>query len=129
MTWSLDFLEKSGWEGIGWGLWYMLLRAETGNGDGLLAIGNGGFKGLPDDERTVEIGYSVLEDYQRRGLAPEAVKAWIEWAAKYGAVQRVIAHTLTDLTPSIRVMEKCGFEGPFDGPEDGVIRYDLVLKD
>ena len=41
-------------------------------------------------------------------------------------VERVTAHTLPSLVPSIGVLEKCGFvfEGP--GSEEGAIRYALT---
>lgn len=43
----------------------------------------------------------------------------------------VIAHTLPDLRPSIRVMEKCGFVFAGHGPlEDGIetVRYELTRQ-
>ena len=71
----------------------------------LEAIGNGGFKGRPDADGSVEVGYSVMENYQRNGFAPEAVEALVDWAFGYREVQRVIAQTLPELRPSIRVLE------------------------
>ena len=50
-------------------------------------IGPGG----PDATGTVEIGYSVLEEYQRRGYASEAVEALVAWAFLRPGVRRVAA--------------------------------------
>jgi len=73
----------------------------------------------------VEIGYSILEDHQNRGLAPEAVGELIDWAFSHENVHRIIAQTLPDLRPSIRVLEKRGFAFVGDGLEDGAILYQL----
>lgn len=91
--------------------------------DELAAAGNGGFKGPPDDDGIAELGYSVMPAHQRQGLATEAVEMLMGWANADGRVKGFIAHTLTGLAPSIRVLEKCGFSGPYPGPEEGVIRF------
>ena len=121
----LRFLEEDP-SAAGWGLWYFLLSDENGS---LTAIGNGGFKGRPAPNGDVEIGYSVLESHQEYGLATEAVTALIDWALQQKAVKRIVAHTLPDLAPSIRVLEKCGFGFAGAGPEVGVIRYELPQAD
>jgi ribosomal-protein-alanine N-acetyltransferase len=93
-------------------------------------LGSAGFKGIPDNG-LVEIGYSMLEEHQRNGYCTEAVHALIGWAFRYPDVNKVIAHTLPDLLPSIRVMEKCGLVFVGNGPvEDGMqtIRYELTRE-
>lgn len=124
MNYYLDMLEEGGEEVTGWGLWFFLLKTS----DGLVAAGNGGFKGLPGEDGIAEIGYSICLAQQRQGLATEAITALLRWAGRDACVKGFIAHTLTGLTPSIRVLEKCGFSGPFPcsghGPEEGVIRYE-----
>lgn len=125
MAYYMDMLEKGGAEAVGWGLWFFLLKTDQG----LAAAGNGGFKGPPDDAGVAELGYAVMPAQQRSGLATEAVTALMGWARGDGRVKGFIAHTLTGLTPSIRVLEKCGFAGPFPGPEDGVIRYERNCGD
>ena len=87
----------------GWGLWYVLQRGAN------LLIGSAGFKGRPAADGRVEIGYSILAPWQGRGYATEAVQALIGWAFADRRVGRVVAETSSDLTPSIRVLEKCGF--------------------
>lgn len=110
-----------------WGQWYIVLKGGDGASSGRVAIGNGGFKGEPDEEGRVEIGYSILEPYQGKGYCTEAMRALVEHAARDPRVRRVIAETLPELTASIRVMEKLGME-PIEGAsEEGVLRYALVL--
>jgi RimJ/RimL family protein N-acetyltransferase len=85
-------------------------------------IGSVGYKG-PPSEGCVEIGYSVLPAWQRRGLATEASRALIEAAWDSGA-HTVIAHTYEHLTPSIRVLQKLGFRHAPAG-EPGLLEFRL----
>ncbi len=105
-----------------WTMWYFLLRR---SGERALAIGKGGFTGAPAPDGTCEVGYSVAESHQRRGYATEATNGLVGHAFEDPRVSRVIAHTLPDLTPSIRVLEKCGFVFVGDGEEAGTIRFEL----
>lgn len=71
-------------------------------------VGLGGFKSIPDDRRTVEIGYSVAPSYQNRGVATTAVKQLIEIAIASNLVNCICAHTLAESNASTRVLKKCG---------------------
>jgi RimJ/RimL family protein N-acetyltransferase len=71
----------------------------------------------------VEIGYSVVPSWQRRGVATEACKALIEGAWGRGA-RAVVAHTLPELEPSIGVLRKLGFSRAAS-QEPGVIAFEL----
>ena len=106
---------------VGWAAWYIL---RCGEGGRKTAVGTCGFKGGPDGDGTVETGYSILVEHQRRGYAPEAVAALVDWAFGDPGVSRVIAHTFPDLGPSIRVLEKCGFNPAGPGEEQGTIRFE-----
>jgi RimJ/RimL family protein N-acetyltransferase len=87
----------------GWWLHYILMsNAHPGT-----LVGTVSYKGPPVNG-IVEIGYSVVPSWQRRGVATEASRALIEAAWSRGA-EVVVAHTLPDLKPSIRVLEKLGF--------------------
>lgn len=108
-------------DGVGWVAWYFILRGSE-QGD-RVAIGNGGFKGKPTPDGTVEVGYSVLEEFQRFGYATEAIRSLVAWAFEHQDVNRVIAETYPILTASIRVMEKNGLVFIGEGSEEGVIRY------
>ena len=81
-----------------------------------------GYKGPPNDG-VVEIGYSVVPSWQRRGIATEACQTLIDAAWDRGAAA-VIAHTLPQLEPSIGVLRKLGFE-PAPPPEPGVLAFRL----
>lgn len=121
MRWSLRFHETQP-DGAGWGNWYFLRVLPDGR---RVAVGNGGYQGVPSAAGEVEIGYSILESHQRQGYAPEAVRALLAWAFAHREVRRVRAHTLPELGPSIRVLEKCGFRHVGPGAEEGTIRFEL----
>ncbi len=121
MRWVLDYMRAHP-DHDGWTKWYFLLSRPGGRA---VVIGNGGFAGAAGDDGTVEVGYSIVEAHQRQGYAPEAVRGLVAWAFAHMHVKRVIAHTLPELKPSIRVLEKCGFVFAGDGTEAGTIRYEL----
>jgi ribosomal-protein-alanine N-acetyltransferase len=106
----------------GWLVWYVIL--EIGPAKPTL-IGSAGFKGKPSAEGQVEIGYAILEKFQRRGFGYEATQALIDWAFKHPAVKWVIAETYPLLTPSIKLMKKCGMHFMGKGSQEGIIRYGI----
>lgn len=55
---------------------YWLLR-QNGSEQSVL-IGSGGF--LVHENGTLELGCSMLSDYQNQGYATEAVRAMLQWA-------------------------------------------------
>jgi ribosomal-protein-alanine N-acetyltransferase len=118
-TFTLNYLENNP-DAVGWSTWYFLLSGISG--ERTQAIGIGGFKGKPA-QGMVEIGYSVMPDRQRSGLASEAVAALVEWAFSQIEVELVTAETLPALVPSVRVLEKNGFHFLGEGSEPGVVRY------
>ncbi|MDX1380745.1 MAG: GNAT family N-acetyltransferase [Xanthomonadales bacterium] len=104
----------------GWSFWYLLHTAETGQDE---LIGLCGFKGRPDAQGSVEIGYSMLDQFRNLGYASEAVARLVEWAFGHARVSEVSAETLPYLRQSIRVLEKNGFGFAGPGSEHGVVRY------
>ena len=114
---------------VGWGPYYIVRRAD--GGAAAVLIGAGGFKGAPDAEGEVEIGYAVLPEHQRRGYASEAVARWIEFAFAAPEVRVVVGQTLSHLAASIGVLLKAGFhfagEGkdPYAPAGERVVRYEL----
>jgi RimJ/RimL family protein N-acetyltransferase len=77
--------------------------------DPLFGAGLVGFKGYPDDDGEVEIGYGIDPLYQRKGYMTEAVNAMITWAFQQPICQAVIAaNTARDNLASNRVLEKAG---------------------
>ena len=108
-------------EASGWYTWYaVLLPSET---QGRVLVGAGGYYGPPSSDGTVEIGYSVIPTFQRRGFASEIVRALLIHALSKDNVQRVIAHTYPDNPGSDKVLRKCGFILAGPGQESGTLRY------
>lgn len=71
-------------------------------------VGFGGFKLVPDSNRTVEIGYSIAPTYQGRGFATSAAHQLIEIAFDSNIVDCVCAYTLAEPNASTKVLERCG---------------------
>ncbi len=92
--------------------------------DGDVLVGTCGLKGPPDGG-TVEVGYSVVPSWRRRGIATEAVRGLLDVARARGATAAV-AHTLPHLAPSIGVLEGLGF-APAEPPEPGVLAFRRAL--
>jgi len=126
---SLNWLLKHPSE-ANWGFYYFLEHA--GTGERRLLVGAGGFKGSPDPEGLVEIGYSIVPERHRRGYATEATRGLLTFAFSDPRVHTVIGQTLTTLAASIGVLEKAGlrFAGAGTDPHapEGaqVIRYAIT---
>jgi [ribosomal protein S5]-alanine N-acetyltransferase len=91
-----------------------------------LAIGQIGFKGQPDTDSSVEIGYNINTTHHNQRYASEAVGALVSWALESGFAKRITAETLESNLASHRVLEKLGFARlgtRFDAEEGG----DLIL--
>jgi len=106
-----------------WWTWYILLRQPGRKPD---LVGVGGFKG-PPKMGVVEIGYGVVKNFQRQGYATEAAAGLVRWAQAHPQISMVVAHTLPELTASIRVLEKNGFVQRGTPEEEGAIRFELDL--
>ena len=85
--------------------WYAIWIIELSDGT---HIGDLCFKGL-DSNGVAEIGYGILEEYQGRGYATEAVEAALRWAFQNPNVTAIEAETEDDNAASKRVLKKCGF--------------------
>lgn len=104
----------------GWWMHFIVLeRADAGP----ILIGSAGYKGPVDVDGTIEVGYGIVADHQRRGYASEAVRGLLTQAFAVPAVKRVIAETLPELVASIGVLRRCGFRPAGGGSEPGVIRF------
>ncbi len=93
-------------------------------------IGSGGYMGKPTEDGAVEIGYEIAPDYRNQGLATEFSKALIENAFRHEAVNHIYAHTLGEINPSAKVLEKLGFDKveELQDPTDGAIWKWKLLK-
>ena len=118
--WALRYAEEHPAQ-LQWGMYYVIDPSAPG---GPAVAGVVGFKGAPEDG-AVEVGYSILSQFRRRGYATEAVGALIELAFAHADVDRVAAQTLPDLPASRGVLEKIGFAFAGSGSDPGAIRYEL----
>ena len=102
-------------EAPGWFTWFII-------GDGQLC-GTGGYKGPPGIGGSVEIGYSVIPECQRRGFASSAVNLLVSRAFRDERVRTVRAETLADGIASQGVLRRCGFSsaGSHIDPDEGEI--------
>lgn len=102
----------TGWDG------YFFIHPQEG-----MLVGNGGFKGPPDEAGTVEIGYEIATEYWNQGFATEAARGMIDYAFAHQEVQAVIAHTLAEKNASNSVLQKVGmkFAAEVADPEVGKI--------
>ncbi len=91
-----------------WGPWQIQVRG------GGLVVGAAGFKGPPDQQAEVEIGYGLVASARGQGYATEAVQALVELAAR-NAVSAVTADTAVDNVASQRVLIRCGFTAVAEG--------------
>ena len=89
-----------------WYTYWLLVIADSNFGAGLI-----GFKGVSAGYRQVEIGYGIDPDYEDKGYTTEGAQALIRWAFQDERCSSVVAcHVLNDNLPSIRVLQKLGFQ-------------------
>jgi [ribosomal protein S5]-alanine N-acetyltransferase len=107
-----------------WWFYFVLLR---GANSPSTLIGSAGFKGPPDADGMVEIGYGVLPEFQMNGFASEASQALVAFAFRDARVVRVIAETLPELIGSMGVMRRCGMKQLDEAPnEPGGVRFGVT---
>ncbi|MCR6097876.1 GNAT family N-acetyltransferase [Salipaludibacillus agaradhaerens] len=87
-------------EAYGWGPW-LIISKETSH-----IIGDIGFKGKPDDQKTVEVGYGIMPSHRGRGFATEALNMLINWAFKTNKVSEINAQCRHDNQASINVLRR-----------------------
>ncbi|MGE7925731.1 GNAT family N-acetyltransferase [Viridibacillus arvi] len=107
---------KNDIKSIGWGVWFVI------HCDSNLVIGDVGFKGKPNDQKTVEIGYGINSDYQNNGFATEAVNGIKDWALSSNQVNKIVAECAEENVASIRVLEKIGMSQTYS--KDGFIYWE-----
>ncbi len=71
-------------------------------------VGRAGFHAPPDSTGTVEIGYEVLPEHRRQGLAAEMALGLIRWGAEQAATA-CLASIRPDNTPSLALTARLGF--------------------
>jgi RimJ/RimL family protein N-acetyltransferase len=106
----------------GWFGWYALCRDICASGQVL--VGGGGFLGPPAGG-VVQMGYSVLPEFQRRGYATEMVRGLASWAFVQPNVAVIGAETEWANPASVRVLERTGFEQAGTATDPAGMRFEL----
>ena len=104
--------------------WHRYVVLDGGFGKARTLVGAIG--GFPKAEGDVEIGYSTLPAFQRRGYATAAARTLVDWLLKLEGVQSVSAQTYPRVVESIKVMERCGMSFVGEGDDPGTVRYRRV---
>lgn len=94
-------------------------------------VGTGGFKGPPDSQGVVEIGYSVVQSHWRRGIGTGIAAQLVCEARGDTRVTVVRAHTLRGDQASSGVLRRNGFRlvASLHDPHDGEVdRFELALR-
>lgn len=102
---------------LGWGVWFVI------NQENNTVIGDIGFKGKPNSENIVEIGYGIVPSAQGKGYATEAVQKLIDWAFSNKNINKIVAECLDENIPSIRVLEKLQMKRM--GSENNMLKWQL----
>lgn len=124
LQYSLDKLNDAA--EIGW--WTYLPVHIQAN----MLIGTCGYKGKPDKDGMVEIGYEVVEALRNKGYGKEIANALIKNAFRYDEVNFVRAHTLSEENASVNILKSCNlkFISTINDPEDGTIwRWEIQKSD
>lgn len=97
--------EENKWEGL-------IIDSETAT-----VIGDIGYKRGPNDKGEIDLGYSILPDYQGRGFATEAAAGMVAWGLKQPGVEKIIATCSPENKASIRVLQKAGLQQVREDPD------------
>jgi len=87
----------------GFTMWTVALR-DSGE-----VIGDCGLCPLALKGPEIEVGYHFAPAHWGKGYATEAARACVDYAFETLHLDRLVAVTHPDNTPSARVLEKCGF--------------------
>jgi [ribosomal protein S5]-alanine N-acetyltransferase len=106
--------------------WHGRLIVATGELAGVINL-----KGPPDMRGRVEVGYEILPQRRRQGIAGEALRAMIAWCLKQPGLRVLQARTLPGNGVSAHMLNQAGFErlGPMHDPVIGeMILWELTLR-
>jgi RimJ/RimL family protein N-acetyltransferase len=110
---SLAFLKSFPYETRPRNLGYLVVEGESQQ-----LAGTCSFKG-PPAEGAVEIAYFTFPGFEGRGIATAMAQFLLEQAAAMQGVEKVLAHTMPEISASTRVLEKVGMMLTGFAEEDG----------
>ena len=122
MRFMLGELKQRGTAVEGWLAYYVVTHGADGRRD---LVANAGYFG-PPTKGMIEIGFSVVEEWRRRGIATECVTALIDHAGKRADV-RVIARTRRDNIAAAGVLDRCRFR-EIEGPDEGLRYFERAAR-
>ena len=73
-------------------------------------VGDGGFRGCPDEQGVIDMGYAIIEAQRGKGYATEAVSALLEWGLTQRGVSAVTADCQEHNLPSLTILTKLGMQ-------------------
>lgn len=85
-------------------LWTLVLKNDP------CLVGDLCFKGLPNEQGEIEIGYGTHAAFRGRGYMTEAVGGMVRWAFARPDVLHIVAETEKNNPASIKILEKNGFQ-------------------
>ena len=85
-----------------WQTYWLIIVREVQFGAGLA-----GFKGIPNEYGSTEIGYGIDPAFQNKGYTTEGVKALVEWALQHPSCKSITATEVKN-PASRRLLEKLG---------------------
>ncbi len=88
-----------------WHTYWLTIIRTARFGAGLI-----GFKGVPDGQGEVEIGYGIDPDFRSKGYTTEAAGMLIDWALRQPSCLAVTAWSDQENRASARVLEKVGMK-------------------
>jgi GNAT superfamily N-acetyltransferase len=105
-----------------WQTYWLIVIKEDNFGAGLA-----GFKGVPNENGSTEIGYGIDPAYQNKGYMSEAVTVLVNWALAHPFCDEV---TATDVVnpASRRLLEKLGAQLVEENRESSTWKIDLPLS-
>ncbi|WP_062545251.1 GNAT family N-acetyltransferase [Rufibacter tibetensis] len=93
-------------------LWAIILKDKN------LLAGDLCFKGEPDENGEVEIGYGTYSEFQRLGIMKEAIAGLLKWCHDRHDISTVIAETETGNNASEKILERNGFHKDCQGRDN-----------
>ncbi len=108
-----------------WHTYWLIIVEQDGVSTG---AGMVGFKGVPDGEGSVEIGYGIDPAFRGQGYMTEAVRAIIDWAFQQDGCLRVTACSVLKTNPaSSTVLVKVGMT--LCGENEMTFSYQICRED
>jgi len=77
----------------------------------------------PERPLEIEIGYSIVSAFQRNGYGYEATERFVQFLSEDWPHHGLMAQTYPQLTGSVRILEKLGFQPDGPGQEEGVVVF------